>query len=382
MQKKGGIFMANEKQKGAFLDFLVLTIRLSKKQDVFELLKIKEHIFDHEEKGTNHYTETYDFRHIVTIKMCEMDDVSKEKYGVDREEKSYEINLKFSGRGIQDFGVLSDFDNFYEMLKHLYKNEKLLTEINFTRADFTRDEKAGLLDLDDIIRKIEKDEVIKKSNSHNVVLSQFDKETCEYLGKTLYLGSKSSNSEFFIRIYNKTAEAINRGKLTLGDIDNHHLRFEMVYKSKRQANPFMKIFMEFLYERPDKITELWNGIMREKLKLLKNRITSKTYDIHKVDKQIYPAWKKFLDTSESIRIGVERNESTSIEEKKLYFESHSKTLSMLYESMGNSAFNFMIEEMIEKGRGKFDVLDREDIKEYRKKHTITWGESALKDKTS
>lgn len=365
--------MANENQKGVFLDFLVCTIRVRKVEDVFELLKIRKEIFEHMEKGTNHYTETYTFRNIVTIKLAEMDDESKAKYKIDA--TAFEINLTFSGRGIEDFGVLSGFDNFYDMLKQLYRSEKLLAEINFTRVDFTRDEKRNLLDLDQIIKKVEKNEVIKKSNSHNVVLSQFDNDKKRYLGKTIYLGSKGANSEFFIRIYNKAAESLYRGKMAL---DEHHLRFEMVYKSKRQANPFMELFMQYLYDKPQQIGHLWSGIMREKLKILKDRITSKNYNIHKVEQQMLPAWKTFLDTSESIRIGVERH-STTIEAKKEYFESHNKTIAMLYLALGSRKFDEMLEDMIESGEKKLDVLDREDIKNYKKKHTFNWSESVLKE---
>lgn len=347
--------------ENVFFDYFTYTVRLREIQDIFELIGMDEGIFQHKDSGMNHYTHTYEFESVLRIMYCEMDDRSKDRYGINLE-RAYEININMTGRIIREFKRVSNFNSCFEMLDQMRKSPILLAPINFTRVDFTRDDKDGLLDLDKIQKKIDNFQVVTRLSA-SILMSMQDKETKKYYGKTIYLGSKDKNSEFFIRIYNKSAEKLAKKLVTESVLDEHHVRVEMVFKKAVQANKVMdKVFAS--QERGEPIGEVYSGILLGKMKILKNGKKSGER-LEENIKNLCPKFKKFVDSTRVLTLGVEAA-TTTIDSKIEYFKGQDKSIAMIYKAIGKDEFYKMVEMMVEKGENKFSILEKEEVENYKK----------------
>ncbi|MBC9722016.1 MAG: replication initiation factor domain-containing protein [Lactobacillus sp.] len=347
-----------------FFDYFTYTVRIKEIQDIFELMGVDEEIFQHTNSGKNHYTHTYSFENVFRIMYCEMDERSKDKYLI-TSEKAYEVNINMTGRIIREFSYISSFSSCFEMLNELRKSKYLLAPINFTRVDFTKDDKDGLLDLDVLERKASVGQVATRFSA-TILKSMQDKDTRKYYGKTIYFGSKDSNSEFFIRIYNKSAEQYAKKLLTESSLEEHHTRVEMVFKKAVQANKLMeKVFT--CYEQKQPVGVLYSEILVGKLKILKNgKKPGQRYEEN--IKNLDSKYKKFLDSTKKQTLGVETATST-IETKIDYYKKMDKLVAMIYDAMGEEEFVKMTEVMLQTGRAKRQILEQKEVEEYKKRNS-------------
>lgn len=351
-----------------FFDYFTFTMRIAEVNDAFDLLGIKLTAFERKEGSTNHYTHEYNFKGdkgIFKIKVAEMDYEAKRKYEIPFLEKAYEVNVNMTGRTIREYDVLSSFSSCFEMLYQLQKSPKLYTQLNFTRVDFSKDDKDGLLHIDRILEKLENGEVVTRLQ-HSMIKSMFDKEKGIYQGKTLYVGKKDKNSEFFIRIYNKNSEVYAKSESGISKriMDEHNVRLEMVFKKGKQANPLMEKVFE-CYEAGGKLGDIYSGVLINKFLVLKDgeKVSKKaSTNMENID----PDYAKFVDDASRLELGVEKKIGT-IDTKMEFLEtSYSKTMAMIYEAVGPEQFNDWLTNVIMRGEKKLDVLEWAEIQEYRR----------------
>ena len=351
-------------ENNVFFDYFTYTVRIKEIQDIFELLGVDEEIFQHMNSGRNHYTHTYNFENVFRIMYCEMDERAKDKYLI-TSEVAYEVNINMTGRIIREFSYISSFSSCFEMLEQLRESKLLLAPINFTRVDFTKDDKDELLNLDELERKASVGQIATRFTP-TILKSMQDKETLKYYGKTIYFGSKDSNSEFFIRIYNKSAEKVAKKVVADSLLDEHHIRVEMVFKKAVQANKLMEKVFEYA-EAKKPLGALYGEILLGKIKILKNG-KKPGKKLEENMKNLDAKFKKFLDVTRKQTLGIEAA-TTTIETKIEYLKGMDKIVSMVYQSMGEEKFTKMIQVMIQTGDAKISLLERKEVEEYKKRNS-------------
>ena len=354
--------MAKNEKEFVFFDYLTFTVRLQEFGKIFDLLGISEALFEFRAGGTNHYEATYICNNTITVKKWTMDYKSRLKYGFEHSE-GYEINVQISGKGIRQYKDISygEFESCFDMILNLRKEVDL---INFTRVDFTRDDVHGHLILDDIEKKLEKGEYISRL-PFNTISSLYDTDKKRYYGKTIYLGSKKTGSEFYIRLYNKSAEEYTKLKFLGKDkLEEHKTRVEMVFR-KKQAMELMSLIFEKV-DKGESLGELYSSLLLGKFKLLKRG--KKKEDFHgKLDrilKNLCPKFKKFLDTTNVAKLGIERNKSNFESKIKHAEVTFAKTLAMYKFAFGKDEMIRWILEIAQNGQGKMTHEDFLDINDF------------------
>ena len=94
--------------------------------------------------------------------------------------------------------------------------------VNISRIDIACDDKAGYLDMDEIINKTRDNAINSRMTKRSVVVSY---DGTQRSGSTVYIGSEKS--DFRIRIYDKALEQCQ---------DGHWIRFEMVMRGKNATS--------------------------------------------------------------------------------------------------------------------------------------------------
>lgn len=147
------------------------------------------------------------------------------------------VCVSMSGKGCRAFETMSAFNadspvadisspGWYKLLNRLHVDDCC----NVSRVDLACDDRAGALDLDDIMQCVDDDAVNTRLQDRSRVVSKRGKVRT---GLTQYLGS--SKSDFFIRIYDKAAE---QGQ------DGHWVRVEMCMRGDH-ANAFVELFNDY-----------------------------------------------------------------------------------------------------------------------------------------
>ena len=150
------------------------------------------------------------------------------------------------------------------------------TAANVSRIDIACDDREGYLCMDDIVRKVQANEVNSRMTRRSVMVS-FD--GTRRSGSTVYIGAASS--DFRIRIYDKALEQ---------SADGHWVRVELVMRG-RNANAF--------------VTELTNAACVGKLAA--QVVNDKFSFIDRDDSNITRCtvcgwWKNFVDELEAVRL--------------------------------------------------------------------------------
>lgn len=96
---------------------------------------------------------------------------------------------------------------------------------NVSRIDIACDDRSGALDMNEIIRKVQDNEINSRMTKRSVVVSY---DGVQRGGSTVYIGAPSS--DFRVRIYDKAAEQ---------GFDGHWIRVELVMRSAN-ANAFVE----------------------------------------------------------------------------------------------------------------------------------------------
>lgn len=345
-------------------DYFTFTVRTEKVEDVFEMLGIVPERFQYVDKGRNHYTGTYDINGICIISFCEMSLDMRVKYGVRSDKNAIEASIRLTGQAIRGYNVLSyKYDNAFDMLLDLREDDRLYCPVNYTRVDFSKDEKEGLIDLDVLEKKLALDEYVSRL-SHSIISSDKERGDTRYKGKTIYIGKKNTGSKFFIRIYNKSAEIYAKEKVNSAILDEHNIRVEMVFKNSETANRLMEMVFE-AYDNDVPLGKVFCGVLRSKFYLLEDG-RKPSNNSEENARHIQGEWLQFIENTERMELGVVEKFST-IESKIEYFEKLNKMVSEIYYSMGDDEFRQLLSDMIFEGSKKIDFMDVENINIYREK---------------
>jgi phage replication initiation protein len=133
--------------------------------------------------------------------------------------RSFETMSKLSFDGVKDKQGMSSVA--FPVLFQLLAADP---SANVSRVDIACDDHEGYLDMEEIVRKTQENEINSRMSKRQVVVSYDGRERN---GSTVYIGSPSS--DFRIRIYDK---ALEQGQ------DGHWIRVEMVLRGKN-SNAFI-----------------------------------------------------------------------------------------------------------------------------------------------
>lgn len=143
------------------------------------------------------------------------------------------VCVSMSGNGCRAFETMSKLT--FEGAKDKQGTESVVfpvlfqllasdADVNISRIDIACDDREGYLCMDDIVRKVQDNEVNSRMSKRSVVVSYSGKQRN---GSTVYIGAESS--AFRARIYDK---ALEQG------IDEHWIRVELVMRGKN-SNAFV-----------------------------------------------------------------------------------------------------------------------------------------------
>ncbi len=182
-------------------------------------------------------------------------------------------------------------------------------DANVSRIDIACDDRAGYLDMDAILTKIQGNEVNSRMTKRSTVIS-FDGTRRN--GATAYLGAASSS--FRVRIYNKALEQREPG---------HWIRVELVMRSEN-ANAFVEQ-MTF----SENVGKLAAQVINDKFSFIErddSNITRCT---------VCSWWRSFVDELESVRLVAREVIQHSVEQIGNWVEAQvGPSLAILFQTMG------------------------------------------------
>lgn len=182
-------------------------------------------------------------------------------------------------------------------------------DANVSRIDIACDDRAGYLDMDAILTKIQGNEVNSRMTKRSTVIS-FDGTRRN--GATAYLGAASSS--FRVRIYDKALEQGEPG---------HWIRVELVMRSEN-ANAFVEQ-MTF----SENVGKLAAQVINDKFSFIErddSNITRCT---------VCDWWRSFVDELESVRLVAREVVQHSVEQIGNWVEAQvGPSLAILFQTMG------------------------------------------------
>ena len=147
---------------------------------------------------------------------------------------------------------------------------------NISRIDVACDDREGFLNMDEIVRKVQINQVNSRMTKRSVLVSY---DGTQRSGSTIYIGAPSS--DFRIRIYDK---ALEQGE------DGHWVRVELVLR-KKNANAFVEQMTN-----AESVGKLAAQVINDKFAFIErddSNITRCT---------VCSWWKEFVDELESVRL--------------------------------------------------------------------------------
>ncbi len=182
-------------------------------------------------------------------------------------------------------------------------------DANVSRIDIACDDRAGYLDMDNILTKTQANEINSRMTKRSTVIS-FD--GTQRNGATAYLGAASSS--FRVRIYDKALEQGEPG---------HWIRVELVMRSENA-----KAFVEQMTVS-ENVGKLAAQVINDKFSFIErddSNITRCT---------ICPWWKSFVDELESVRLVAREVIQHSVERIGNWVEAQvGPSLAILFQTMG------------------------------------------------
>ena len=147
---------------------------------------------------------------------------------------------------------------------------------NVSRIDVACDDREGFLDMDEIVQKVQTNQVNSRMTRRSVLVSY---DGTQRNGSTIYIGAPSS--DFRVRIYDK---ALEQGE------DGHWVRVELVLR-KKNANAFVEQMTN-----AESVGKLAAQVINDKFAFIDrddSNITRCT---------VCGWWKEFVDELESVRL--------------------------------------------------------------------------------
>lgn len=310
------------------IDYVKVRFKTTDVRHVVEdILHIKLKYMGHEDYGLYSYAEQYYHGDIVLM-------VSPE------EEKGVLLELKGKGCRQYESCLLAQGRDWYEFFNDCIREDAVMK-----RIDLAINDRAGLLNIPELIDKCTKGEcisVFKKFEDYGsgALIPTRDQHKVE-MGKTLYLGSKQS--ELYFCIYEKAFEQYIKSDIPLEDADIKN-RFEIRLKNERAfqavydllayrdaeqtAFAIINRYVRFVDAAPDKDRYEWKqnakwlyfiGGRREKLRLTTKAKEKTIDDTYKwLHHQVAPTLKTMteIDRINNTKIIENMIEGTELSDKQ------------------------------------------------------------------
>ena len=186
------------------------------------------------------------------------------------------VCVSMSGNGCRAFETMSklnDKGSSFDVLSQLLASE---VDANISRIDIACDDREGYRCMDDIVRKVDDNEINSRMAKRQVVRSY---NGIQRNGSTVYIGAESS--DFRVRIYDK---ALEQGT------EDHWIRVEMVMRGKN-SNAFVEQMTN-----SESVGKLAAQVINDKLAFIDrddSNITRCT---------VCGWWSRFVDELETVRL--------------------------------------------------------------------------------
>jgi DNA relaxase NicK len=182
-------------------------------------------------------------------------------------------------------------------------------DANVSRIDIACDDRAGHLNMDDVLNKVQANELNSRMTTRSTVISFNGQERS---GATAYIGAPSSS--FRVRIYDKALEQGEPG---------HWVRVELVMRS-RNANAFVGQMTT-----SENVGKLAAQVINDKFSFIDrddSNITRCT---------VCPWWQDFVDELESVRLVAREVIQHTVEQIGSWVEAQvGPSLAILFQTMG------------------------------------------------
>ena len=278
---------------------------------IHDILRLSEEYMIHEEWGRYGYEEHYELGDVFVMSSAE-----KEKG----------VLLELKGQGCRQFeGFLEaqgrDWYSFF--------NDAILDGCVFKRIDLAINDIFGMLDIPELTKKCENEEVVSKFRNWKSYRSGelIKRDEKDGMGYTLYIGSLKSDVYFCL--YEKDYEQYVKKGIPLEDV-MVKIRFEIRLMNERAEHAVIDLltfrdgddtafsiinqYLRFVDRDPEKEREHWKmnerwswfiGEHRSKLKLTSEpQPYSPERTLNWMSHQVAPSWKAFLKVDENIGTNV------------------------------------------------------------------------------
>lgn len=232
--------------------------------------------------------------------------------------KDMGVCVSMSGNGCRAFETMSKLapahisdkqDAASHVFPELFRLLASDAEANISRIDIACDDREGYLNMEEIIEKVQSNELNSRMTKRSVVVSY---DGTQRSGTTVYIGAPSS--DFRVRIYDKALEE---------GVEGHWVRVELVLRHEN-ANAFA----EKLLDAPS-VGKLAAQVINDKFSFIErddSNITRCT---------VCTWWMKFVDELEAVRLVARCVIQHSVERVESWVESQvGPSLAILHQTLG------------------------------------------------
>ena len=180
---------------------------------------------------------------------------------------------------------------------------------NISRVDIACDDREGHLSMDDIVRKVQDNEINSRMSKRTLYLGY---NGTRRSGTTVYIGAESSS--FRVRIYDKALEQGESG---------HWVRVELVMRGEN-AQAFGQQLTN-----AESVGKLAAQVINDKLSFIERD------DINITRCTVCPWWRAFVDELESVRLVARETVQHGVEHIASWVEAQvGPSLAILFQTMG------------------------------------------------
>jgi phage replication initiation protein len=232
--------------------------------------------------------------------------------------------------------------------------------LNISRLDVAMDDKDGINDLNEIIRKAFAREYVSQARNKNVIKENISYKGDEISGRTIYFGSRTSST--YIRIYDKAAEQ---------GVSGHWIRVEYEFKQEnamRVANSIALLGARF----PRFFPEIVNGSLR----------FIELDDNNRSRCSVSAFWSRFLGTVKKAKLAIAEYKRKNISRLLQYMvDSYAPSVYTILQVFPR---DFFLDLLVRNGKGRlrkkhYDMIDNPDVYDTPFSNSEKWALQVPKD---
>lgn len=175
------------------------------------------------------------------------------------------INFIFTGQGCTDLALKFNND--------IYKIFELLNDFNvkITRLDLAYDDFHKFLNFEEVKSKLNKAEFRSSKKSFNIVRSS--NVNGETLGETIYIGSPRSKHGYYLRMYDKKAQYIEKNQILPDIVEKTGVwqRYEISFTKSKAHEVFLYLLFDDRYK--NNVDCLFKEVLRNIVEFLDVKYT-------------------------------------------------------------------------------------------------------------